>query len=237
MSFSQDIKNGFGSLIHPGADTKRELSIGGALRVYYTVAVIPFILFLIVGSIWYSANSVAVYGCPTGVVSTSNPATTVSCGPHAYFSVFNSFIRGLAPSTGIIGAVFLADILFLLVTPVIGIFIDSLIYHIIGRSFLKEFKRPWAKTFTGVMYGALPALSFFWLLFIPVIGVVFLGIIAVWGFLNGIIAIANQQRIDRLQAFGVYLVTLFIILLLALIFSSAALTSFLSAPIYGPVVP
>ncbi len=234
MTFSRDLKNGFGSLIHPGDDTKKEMSIGHALKVYYTVAVIPFILFLIIGSIYYSTIGAAAYACP---VSTVNPTTSISCGPHNYFSIFDGFIANVAPSVGAVGAVFLADVVFLLILPVIGIFIDSLIYHLIGKSFLREFKRPWDRTFTGVMYGALPALALYWLLFIPVFGYVILAIVTVWGFINGIIAISNQQRIDRLHAFGVYLVTLFIILLIALIFSSVALTSILSAPVYGPVIP
>lgn len=234
MGFSKDIKNGFGSLIHPGDDTKRNLSIGGALRVYYSVAVIPFILFLIVGSIWYGTYGAGVYNCPA---AGTQPVSSINCGPHNYFSIFNGFISSVAPTTGAIGAVFLADIVFLLVIPPIGIFIDSLIYHLIGKSFLKEFKKDWSKTFTGVMYGALPALTFYWLLFIPVVGVIFLGIIAIWGFLNAVIAIANQQRITRLQSFGVYLVTLFILLLIVLIFSSVAIGSMMSEPIYGPVLP
>ena len=229
------MKNGYGSLIHPGDDTKRDLSIGGTLRVYYTVAIIPFILFLIVGSVWYGTYGAGVYNCPS--VTAGQPISSINCGPHNYFSVFNSFISRVAPTTGAIGAVFLADIVFLLVIPPIGIFIDSLIYHLIGRSFLKEFKKGWSKTFTGVMYGALPALTFYWLLFIPVVGVIFLGIMAVWGFVNAVIAIANQQRITRLQSFGVYLVTLFILLLIVLIFSSVAIGSLLSEPIYGPVLP
>ena len=236
MSFSKDMWNGLGSLIHPGTETKREMNLWGTLRVYYTVATIPFILFLILGSIWYSTIGSAVYNCPAMVTST-NPTTSISCGPHHYFSIFNGFISSVAPSTGAVVAVFLADILFVLVVPVIGIFVDSLIYHLIGKSFLKEFKRPWERTFSGVMYGALPALALYWLLFIPIFGLVILGIVTVWGFLNGIIALANQQRIDRLHAFGVYLVTLFVILLIALIFSSVAITGFLSAPVYGPVVP
>lgn len=170
------MKSGFGSLIHPGDDTKKEMSIGRALRIYYTVAIIPFILFLIVGSIWYGTYGAAVYNCPVSAGAT----TGISCGPHTYFSIFNGFIRGLVPTTGPALAVLLTDIVFLLIVPVVGIFINSLIYHLIGRSFLKEFKRPWARTFTGVMYGALPALAFFWLLFIPVLSLVFLGIIVVW---------------------------------------------------------
>ncbi len=234
VTFSQDFKNGFGSLIHPGDDTKKDMSIGHALKLYYTIAIIPFILFLVIGSAYYGTIGAASYACH---VSAVNPTTSISCGPHNYFSIFDGFIASAAPSVGVVGAVFLADIVFLLIVPVIGIFIDSLIYHLIGRSFLKEFKRPWDRTFTGVMYGALPALALYWLLFIPIFGYVILAIVTVWGFINGIIAISNQQRIDRLHAFGVYLVTLFIILLIALIFSSAALTSILSAPIYGPVIP
>ena len=232
--FWKDIKNGFGSLIHPGDDTRKEMSIGGALRLYYSVAVIPFILFLVVGSAWYWTYGASVYSCPAVV---SGATAGVGCGLHQYFSVFNSFIRNTVPITGVIGAVLLADVVFLLIVPVIGIFIDSLIYHVIGRSFLREFKRPWERTFTGVTYGALPMLALYWLLFIPVVSLIFLGILAVWGFINGIIAIANQQRITRMHAFGVYLVTLFIILLIVLIFGSVALGSILSAPIYGPVTP
>ncbi len=232
--FWKDLKNGYGSLIHPGDDSRKEISIGETLRTYYSVAVIPFILFLVVGSVWYWTYGASVYSCTPAITGV---ASGLSCGPHQYFSVFNNFIKGAVPITGVIGAVLLADVVFLLIVPVIGIFIDSLIYHVIGRSFLKEFKRPWNRTFTGVMYGALPMLALYWLLFIPVVSLIFLGILVVWGFINGIIAIANQQRITRLQSFGVYLVTLFIILLIVLVFGSVALGSLASAPVYGPVVP
>jgi len=231
MGISRDMKNGFGSLIHPGSETSRNLDVIGALKVYYSVAIIPFILFLIVGMVWFGAYGPTFYNC------SGASASGIACGPARYFSVFGNFVRHIAPVTGGVAAVILADIVFLLVVPPIGIFVDSLIYQLIGKNFLREFKKDWSKTFTGVMYGALPALSLYWLLFIPVFGYVVLAIVAIWGFLNATIAIANQQKITRLQSFGVYLVTLFIILLITLVVGSAAISSLASAPVYGPVLP
>ncbi len=231
--FSKDLKTGFGSLIHPGADTKGNYSIGSALRLYYTVAIIPFILFFIFGALLYSTFGVGATNCVYSASSVSN----ISCGPAQYFTVFNSFIGSMIPSIGIYGAIFVADIFFLLIIPPIAIFIDSLIYQLIGRHFLKAFKADLSKTFSAITFGALPALVLYWLLFIPGLSYIMLPIITVWGFLVTIIALSNQQRINRSEAFVVYLVTLFLILLIAVVIGSVALGALVSQPIYGPVLP
>ena len=230
--FREDLKKGFGALIHPGKDSQGSYSIGGALRLYYSVSIIPFILFLIVGSVLYGS-----YATATNCLSASGQIANISCGPARYFTIFDGFIGSLAPLIGVVASVFLADVLFLLIIPPIAMFIDSLIYQLIGKFFLRAFKKDIHSTFTAVMFGALPALVLYWLLFIPAVSYVMLPIITVWGFIVAIIALSNQQKINRTEAFVVYLVTLFLVFLIAIVFSSAILTSFAPQLFYGPVLP
>ncbi len=168
---------------------------------------------------------------------TSGQLASIGCGPARYFTVFDGFIGGLAPLIGVVASVFLADVLFLLIIPPIAMFIDSLVYQAVGKFILRAFKKDIHSTFTAVMFGALPALILYWLLFIPVISYVMLPIITVWTFIVAIIALSNQQKINRTEAFVVYLVTLFIVFLIAIVFSSAILTSFAPSLFYGPVLP
>ncbi len=225
------MKSGFNSLTHPGTGTTKNLNVAETLKVYYTTAIIPFILFLVVGYIWY-----AFYGTGVNCYSGYLHSTSIGCGPSQYFSVLGHFISYTAYYIGAPVAVFLAGVLFLLIVPPIGIFIKSIIYHIVGKSFLKEFKKDWSKTFTAVTYGALPLLVLSWMLFIPLVSYIVLALVVVWGFLNSVIALANQQKITRLQSFGVYLVALFIVLLIAVVASGLAIVG-LAAPIYSPVLP
>ncbi len=232
-TFSKDLKTGFGSLIHPGTNTKGSYSMENALRLYYTVAIIPFILFFIFGSLLYSTFGVSTSGC----IYPSSSAASISCVPARYFTVFNSFIGSMAHSVGIYAAVFVGDVFFLLIIPPIVIFVDSLIYQLIGRRFLKAFRFNLSKTFSAVTFSSLPALVLYWLLFIPGISYIMLPIMTVWGFVVAIIALANQQKINRSEAFVVYLVTLFVVLLIAIAVGSVALGSLAAQPLYGPVMP
>lgn len=227
------MKTGFASLIHPGDDTKGNYSIGSALRLYYTVAIIPFILFLVFGSLLYSTYGIGASTC----VYSSSQLANISCAPSQYFTIFNSFIGSMIPSIGVYAAVFVADIFFLLIIPPIAMFIDSLIYQLIGGHFLKAFKQDLHKTFTALMFGALPALVLYWLLFIPGLNYIMLPIITVWGFLVAIVALSNQQKITRSEAFVVYLVTLFLVALIAILFASVVLTALVPQLIYGSVLP
>ncbi len=230
--FREDLKKGFGAIIHPGKDTQGNYSIGSALRLYYSVSIIPFILFLVVGSLLYGTLAVN-----TNCIYSSAQIASLSCAPARYFTVFDGFIGALAPLIGVVASVFLADVLFLLIIPPIAMFIDSLVYQLIGRFFLRAFKRDIHSTFTGVMFGALPALILYWLLFIPGLSYIMLPIITVWGFVIAVIALSNQQKISRSEVFLVYLATLVLVLIIGIIFSSTVLSSLASQPFYGPVFP
>ena len=116
-------------------------------------------------------------------------------------------------------------IIALIVYPIgllLGLLVGASLYQIFGK-LLKVFSNPYSYTFTATVYGAVPGTLLLWLLAFTnivmlTVGIDIVEIIAlIWGIIITIIALANQQKISRLRAFAVWLVTLIVIAIIGVV--------------------
>ncbi len=173
-----DFKIGLDAVFHPSKNNK-QMSIGQTLGMYYKFSVVPFVLFIVLG-----------------LIVTTVLGSVLSAIPG---------VGGLA--TGL-GAVFIVvgAIMYLLIAIPIGIIIDGILYYLVGGVVFKWFKNGLSGTVTGVAYSVMTIVGFIWLIFIPVIGwliVGLLGLYSLWVLWN---SLAAQHKATLAQAFIVWLV-------------------------------
>lgn len=187
MSFIKDL-NYYKSILSPGKYSSKNFDVGSALSLYYKLSIIPILLSFLVGLL----------------VAHAYPSAT-----HAFVPLFTMFSIFAGASIAVIASTL---IVLWAIVP-IGIFINAFIYHMFGKYFLKTFKFKYGKTFAGATFGIFPLLFLYWLLFVPKLSIVVLPIIGVWEFVVLVIAVSSQQKISRLQSFGVLVASELIILM------------------------
>ncbi len=185
MGFVDRLKKGFSMLFNPSGDAKGNYSIGKSLKFYYTVAILSAIFAAIVFSVAYFAGA---------------SATSITLLMGAHGSLY-------------IGLLLIALMLFVFIP--IGIFIDSAIYQLVGRFFLKTFKSTYEKTFAAVAGAITPVTLLFWLLYIPFVGLGFAVLIGVWEFVLLVITLSVQQRTTRVSVAVTLLVAIAIMAIIA----------------------
>ena len=202
MKYNDYLKFWMDVLVHPGKATKRALTIKDALKLYYTLAIIPVVLGVVM---------VFVFG---GVRSFSSSTSM--------FAAFPS-LMGLLSTYGLeIGIGYLLFAI-LVMTP-INAFINSGVYHLlIGRLF-KIYDKKYPKVFTAAIFGTLPALMVYWLYPSGIVGTVVMGIFGLWGVIVEIIAFSNQLGMSRIKTLGTFV--LYIAVVAAIVFVLALLVSF-----------
>ena len=95
-------------------------------------------------------------------------------------------------------------LIYIVIIPV-GIIVDSGIYHLIIKSLFKMYKQNYNAAFTAFTYGMIPVILVYWLLSVPLLGMVLIIIFGLWALIVEIIAISNQLSMSRLKAFGTIL--------------------------------
>ena len=217
MSFTKDINKLWDIMFAPGKTSKKPMKVGEVLRLYYTLSIVPFVLYIVFGVLLS-----AYFGS-----SAANYLPTISAG-------------GLTTSLSLY-IISSAILLFFVIVP-IGIAIDTAIYQLIGRFFLNAWKGDYHKTFTALTYSVLPVMFFYWLLLLPVLNGLYLIIFPIWSIVILIISLSVQQKLTRLNAALVTIVTgvltsLFVVLVATsvLAFVGTILTSL--AGVYLPGVP
>ncbi len=205
MNFGEDIRRGYSALLHPGSESKSAFSIWRALGFYYALTAIPFVLYVVIGYIMVKL----------GLIATLMP-----------------FYSSLSP-IGVLPALLLTAILYFWILVPIGLFINAFIYQLIGKNFLRLWNGSYEKTFTAAMFGALPVMLFYWLVSIPVVNALYLGIMGVWGLIVLTVALSNQQKVKRIEAFwamGVAVVLTLILVMIVVLLITSAFTPFAAAP-------
>lgn len=181
---------------NPGKYAQRKLDFGGAVKLYYTLAILPFIVYVVLGSI-----AVAL-GVPTH-----------SFGTNSLLTPLYTVVASLSYVSILWGGI----ILFFVILP-LGIAIDALIYQLVAKIFLNVWKGNYDTTFTALVYGLFPLLLLLWLSVIPLFNSLFIIIAPIWSLVVIVIALAAQQKVTRLNAFITMAVKSFLVLLvLALI--------------------
>lgn len=185
MGLIKEWRHAWEAVWHPSAAGKRKLSINGSLKYYYSIAIVGFILYVVLGaiSIW---NGVAV---------------------HSYLSNMLDVRAGYP-------ALFAYAILFFFVLGPIGLFIDSALYQIVGKYFLKEWKGDYSKTFTAVAFASTPAIFLAWFSFAPYINGALLLLAGIWSLVVLVVTLSEQQKVTRTTAIAGVLVTAVLVILI-----------------------
>ncbi|MGC8478409.1 MAG: hypothetical protein ACP5NE_00570 [Candidatus Micrarchaeia archaeon] len=194
MSFADDLKRGIGIVFSPQENAKKGMPVIKALRFYYEFSLLPLVAFTVIGLlVAYFNGNVPSYAMTLPLLY--NPA----------FSIITIVIKAIA--------------LFWILVPV-GFFISAAIYQLVGYNFLHAWKGNYAKTFSAVMFGELPVILFYWLVPLPILGVIALMVLAIWQIVVLVIALSNIQMISRLAAIGAIFVSIALaIIVVMLLFS------------------
>ncbi len=162
-------------MLHPGKASRRSGSVEKTLKLYYTLALVPFVLYLVIGFLLSTYGSLAVMRYLPFV--------------HVPLLATASYVTVLVS----------AILLFFVIVP-IAIAIDAFVYQVIGRNLLNAWNGDYAKTFTAVTYAVLPVMFFYWLLLLPVLNGLYLLILPIWALVILIISLATQQKVKRTEA-------------------------------------
>lgn len=193
MGFIKDVRKSFRVLCSPGKESAAKMDVMGALKFYYGASLIPLLLFLVIGF------AVMSFGMLPNLLR-ANPA-----------------LSALMPNMGMnVLLVVLAVVYFWLLVP-IGFFINSAVYQLVGKYFLRLFKEDYERTFTAMVFGSMPLLLLFWLFVVPGVNLLAFIVLPVWAFVVEVIALSSQQRITRLQSIGAMAVIAALVLLVALL--------------------
>ncbi|MEM3841379.1 MAG: hypothetical protein QXN59_01645 [Candidatus Micrarchaeaceae archaeon] len=175
----ENIRAGWDIYFHPASVSSRKMGVGDALKFYYQNTIIPVIMFIIIG------------------------AALVSLGHQGFGPVVSGL--NLIEVTGVVSLVF--GLLYFWVFGPISIFINALIYQLVGYNLLKTLKPNYEKSFAAVMFGQLPTMLLYWLVAIPIIGIVAIVILSIWNIVVFIISLATQHKIKRTDSVIVILTT------------------------------
>lgn len=188
MIFVDDLKKAIDIIMHPGKSTAKKMKIVDSYKLYYKVSVVPAIIFVILATL----------------------AT----------SVIASLFASIGISAGVAtAALVLLGLVFLWILAPIELLIDAAILHLFGKFLLKTFKGTFEDTFAGLVYGQLAVLSLFWVALIfflisPVLTLLILVLLALWGIVVMIIALANLNKTSRLAVIGTFVVEVVVILII-----------------------
>lgn len=195
MSVTNDLKFLWNLVWDPEKHGKKTMDFGGAVKLYYTLAVFAFIAYVVVGSIavWLGLG---LRGTPSAF-----PASALMAFAHAvsYVAVFWSGV-----------------VTFFILLP-LGIAIDALIYQLIGRVFLNAWKGTYERTFTALVFSLFPVLLLYWLRVVPVFDALFIILAPIWSLIVLVIALSGQQKIRRLDALLIVLLKSFLVVFVLLL--------------------
>ncbi|EET89949.1 MAG: hypothetical protein UNLARM2_0393 [Candidatus Micrarchaeum acidiphilum ARMAN-2] len=177
--FVESYRKAFGIMLHPGKNARGALSVGDALKFYYTIAIIPLILGVAL-SLLTNASFLSVFGGFSG---------SSALGPGA-----------AAPGGGLYFALYL--IAFFAVLVPLGLLFDTAMYHVIIKSLLKMYNKPYSTAFTAFTYAMIPAVLVYWLLPLGILGYLVILLFGLWSLVIEIISLSNLLSISRLMALG-----------------------------------
>ncbi|MCL5430320.1 MAG: hypothetical protein M1504_02475 [Candidatus Marsarchaeota archaeon] len=209
-----DFVNGFKGIFNPNKTTQKKMDIGQALGMYYKFSVIPVILFIVIG---------AIVALAAGALLSSIPG----------LSSFGAAGGALA----IVGVIVGAILEFWIFIP-IGIFISAALYHVVGAA-LGWFKQGYSATLTSTVYYMMTVVAVAWLLPVPILGALLVGIFSIWGIYVFITALANQHKTTKGKAFVVWLIwviigiVIFAILGMGALFAMGGLSHIASSSSYN----
>lgn len=190
-------KQTIGIMLHPEKATAASKGIREAVVWYYKLSVVPLIITIILA---------AIVG---GAVIT---LPSVLGSPAAQLSGL-----GYAAALGAAGIVLLY---FIVLIPV-GLLVGAGLLHFFGKYVFRKFKEDYAHTLTATVYQTAPAVLFFWLFVIPLLGTVANIVIGIWSLVVYIFALSNLQKISKWAVVGISVGMGIIVFIVALIIGGA----------------
>lgn len=183
MILIDEWKTAFGIMLHPYRNTKKSMSTSDALKFYYKLSIIPGILTVIISIISYMHPSVSLLSVP------------------GYLKFF-FLIMGVLSVW--------------ILTPVIGLLALNAWFQLIGK-LVRRFTKPYSNTLTAAVYAIIPNLLVVWVSGLTTLIInplhiftlsYFLMLLvtlpfSIWSIIIWLYAMSNQQRISKLAAFGV----------------------------------
>jgi len=190
MGFGNDLGLAWSIIKNPGKFAGKQMSYLSALRLYYEVTIIPFILSLVVG------------------------IPIILLGVNMFLMPFSDVLIG----AGLTIAFIIGLILSLWIIVPIGIFINAFIYQIVGKYILNAWNKDYEKTFVATLFGTLPEVFLYWLLPIPLLNVAVVVAMVVWDLIVLTISLSLQQRTSRINAFVAIVASVLFVIIIAFLF-------------------
>ena len=220
MSCKEELRFLWNLVWDPAKYTKRKLNFGAAIRLYYMLAAVPFVAYVVLGLI-------SVYlGLPSHRIGATHLLTPLYI---------------LFASSSYLSVIWGGIVLFFILLP-IGMAIDAVVYQIIVKFFLNMWKGSYDTTFTALVYSSFPILLLLWLSVLPLFNSLFIIVAPIWSIVVLVIALSNQQNVTRLNALlAIVIKSALLIFVLALIsvsiFSAAVyvLSSVIPVSSIGPL--
>jgi len=174
----ETLKEAFGVLLHPGQGTKRQMSIGEALKFYYSVMIIPLIL----GIILSVAMGAATFAVSVIIVYIISLPLVILIDAGIYHIIIGKLFRLYKGSYDRVVNAFTYAIM-----P--AVFIYWIVLGLTGGSS--------ALSTGGLALGVSTAYGA-----VSIAGLILTLIFGVWSFIVMIVALAGQLNMSRLKAFG-----------------------------------
>jgi hypothetical protein len=200
MIFIDDLKQFISIIRDPESNTKNPDDVVDVFLRYYKATLIPIIV--------VSVIEVLLSGVVAVVV-----AQLLESIP-----VIGALIAGLA---GLIASFLLvfATVFLIWVAVPIGLFGDSVMFHIFGKYVFKKFDKDFDATATAVVYSGAPFVLFSWVVLLPLLGIWLFLLLVGWKYAIMISSLSNQQKIDKKSAGWVIFFTWIVVGIVGLLFS------------------
>lgn len=201
MTYMDELKFFWNLVWNPEKYTKRQLNFGSALKLYYTVALLPFIAYIVVGSIM--------------ILTGASTHSAVRLFPG-----FRAFLGAASYASVILGGIFL----FFIILP-LSIAIDAFLYQVIAKFFLNVWRGNYEKTFAALVFALFPLLLLMWLDTVPFLNVIFIILAPIWTIVVLVLALSQQQKITRLNALLTMIIKSIIVLLVLVLLGLSVATT------------
>ncbi len=208
MEKEAGLKKAWDMLWNPAKESKLNVDVLGALKFYYKAGILGMLIYWIVGTMLISAG-----------ISIARYMPLIPYRPYLISYLSFAFL------------IFSGILYFLILVP-IGMIINSLVYHAVGKYLLEAWNGSYEKTFAAVAFSEIPLVLFFWIILLPFVRI-FMAIFAFWQIIILIVALSVQQRTSRTDAFVVILATLILSILFAILVMAFAFPSFLPFSMRG----
>ncbi|MGA3020644.1 MAG: hypothetical protein ABSD68_01695 [Candidatus Micrarchaeales archaeon] len=198
-------------LFKPEKTTSESMSVKESILLYYKLAILPFVLFLIVGAIFSdSATNTSQVKFLTDTLS----------------FLYTLFIGNLRtpfsiPFTGLEFVLFVGVFYIFILYP-IDILLFSGLFHWGGKRMLKKMDEPYRNTLSAFVYGEIPSITFIWLLMLPLFSYMtatlwYNLVMVIWSLFVFFDAIKNQQNLSIPQVVSVGFGTIMWILMFMIV--------------------